>query len=819
MISVTYLWTSILACIRRFKPGSMLINSAAFGGRKATLGRMSEKRTIAWLVADLNFEVASTRYRAVYPAAGLNKNGWTCRLFDRPESIRTELDQLAAIVIVKRLDPRIIQVVSYANDAGVPVILDLCDDVLSIDYRNDAHEMFRMVFSAIVDRLSLIVVTGGVLQRRLEDYGVDPSKLRIVPDCVESAAVVKLGRSFFDVTPRTPSPEAIKSRLLGIAFRAAKAVRHPRRSLLDWRGTLRTIRHGEAPAPKPIAPDADLRKALGLREPIVVWFGNHGGPHSDFGMLTLLRVASELREVHARSPFTLVVVSDHRLKWKLFIEPIGVPTRFVLWSQEAARRLLERAAAFIMPVGEDEFSLAKSANRAVLALDAGAPVVASPLESLLPLGPSVAPADFADALERCLTHRTEARAEAARLRNEAEKNFGLRKIVETWDAILREARPYKKLRNASGVRAANEKLLVMINLAQDLPIALSVIDEARNRGANVGVIVGMEVANGNQPLIEALIDRRIAPTFTNPITAKPRDFRWLRGATALFCPTETSLEAHALAHMLTKLANDAGVATFTAQHGLENVGLTWRRSDLDTVAIASSTIFTWAAPSTLPSWVSPDIRSRCIGLGRLSRRWLADADGSPGAQKPIIAVFENLHWERYDDSARDAFRRNVAALANALPEADVIVGAHPGGRWAAGENAFGFGAARVVNPAAEKVDGWTTPRLLRAASAVLTTPSTIALDAAESGRPVAVMRCGITDLASYEPLPIIDGAIEFISFAQAALAGAPAEGVAAFADRVRIPGDPTERAVDLMLPATSAAAKRHQFGRMSIAER
>ena len=107
MISVTYLWTSILACIRRFKPGSMLINSAAFGGRKATLGRMGEKRTIAWLVADLNFEVASTRYRAVYPAAGLNKNGWKV---ERPNAsmfvwaqMPEEMRPLGSLEFAKRL--------------------------------------------------------------------------------------------------------------------------------------------------------------------------------------------------------------------------------------------------------------------------------------------------------------------------------------------------------------------------------------------------------------------------------------------------------------------------------------------------------------------------------------------------------------------------------------------------------------------------------------------------------------------------------------------------------------------------------------------
>jgi len=781
---------------------------------------MAEVAKVAWLVSALNFDVASTRYRAIYPAAGLAQDGVQSLLFDRPEKIRPMLGELSALVIVKRLDPAIIQIVSLANDAGVPVILDLCDDVLDIDYRDESHEMFRMVFDAISPRISTIVTTGHALKRRFAAYGVDADKIKIIPDCMETDEIAALGQAFLancKGDDRSVVGAAHGGRLLHIrqaALRAAKAIRHPRRSALDWRRTLHTIRYGEPAAaarPSAVADDPDLRKALGLGGRIVVWFGNHGGPHSDFGMLTMLKVANELKEAYDRAPFTLIVVSDNKEKWKLFIEPIGIPTRFVPWSHAGCRALLKKAWAFIMPVGDDHFSLSKSANRALLALEAGTPVVSQSLESLDDLRPGVSGAAFAQALERCLTRREEAQSDAAAARAQAKGAFGLRPTIEKWRETLAAAKPYSKSRARYGASDGSEKLLVMINLAQDLPIALPVLDEARRRGTPVAVIVGAEAARAGRNVLDAMIERRIAPTFMPANAAARRDFRWLRSATALFCPTESTAPAHRLSNYLANVASAAGVPTFTAQHGLENLGLTYREAEAGAVAIASRTIFTWRDPASLPDWLEGDIRARCVGVGRIAARVRSQASAKTRGtrERPLVAVFENLHWARYSEKARSDFTAAVRDLADRNPGADIVLMAHPGGRWAIGlKAALMPGNVEIVDPNESEQKRWTTPQLLAAAQAVITTPSTIAADAAEIGAPVAIARCGLADLGAYAPLAIVDTAGEWTAFAVGAAHGAPWQANAEFLARIRLPGDPTARIVDMMLPGSAAEARQ-----------
>ena len=124
---------------------------------------------------------------------------------------------------------------------------------------------------------------------------------------------------------------------------------------MDWDGSIRYVLKGQRDAPMPSADDATLESALQIKGDTVVWFGNHGGSNSDFGMLTLLNIADELHRAHQATPFTLVIVSNNAAKYRLFIEPLPVPSVYVPWTLDGCRRLLEQSSACIMPVGTDVF--------------------------------------------------------------------------------------------------------------------------------------------------------------------------------------------------------------------------------------------------------------------------------------------------------------------------------------------------------------------------------------------------------------------------------------------------------------------------------
>ncbi len=53
----------------------------------------------------------------------------------------------------------------------------------------------------------------------------------------------------------------------------------------------------------------------------------------------------------------------------------------------------------------------------------------------------------------------------------------------------------------------------------------------------------------------------------------------------------------------------------------------------------------------------------------------------PHADRPFIAVFENLHWRRYDDAYRARFVSDLAATAEAAPDMRFVVKPHMGGQW------------------------------------------------------------------------------------------------------------------------------------------
>ncbi len=730
-----------------------------------------ETRKVAWLGSSLDLSIASVRYRLIYPAALLEKGGWQCDIFDSARALIKTIQDYDTIVIVKRLDASLIPLVSEANDRGVSVILDFCDDVLDQDYRARSHELFRMVFDAISPRVSAIVTTGDHLKRRFEKYGYSGS-IVVIPDCIESEKLKRLGQSFHASKRGARASDTNRTQLLtrvrSALARYYKVVRHPRRSLLNLKRTLHKIRFGDASARRSNVSaqlsDPELQRALGIKGCMVVWFGNHGGPHSDFGLLTLLRCAKELRAAHQETPFTLVILSNHREKWQDLIKPIGIPTHYVSWSGEGTVKLLERANAFVMPTGEDSFSLGKSANRILLALENRTPIVAHALESLDWLPETSDGAALTESLVSILVDRTTARADAISARSRAYGLFNAGSLADLWSETLKSVKPYRKRRDQYGVSFAPEKLLICVNNPTDQFMAMSMYDAANDRGIDVGMIVTKEACHRNPRLAEDLISRRIAPTYMQRSDARRTDFRWLRNATMLFCPSESTHPAHAVPHWLTNLANDAGMRTYTAQHGFRNVGLT---DSFDPgVQISSQTIFTWNHPELLPEWVDDEVRLRCVPVGRSK----PIVSGAPFEdvirKKATIGVYENLHWKLYSDDFRRDFVEAIRQIAMNRPSVDIVVIPHPAGLWAIKYMTQTHLPAnlRVLNPTTPAMSKTTGLDLLPNFRQIITTPSTIVVDAAQLEMCVGVLVPEKDGFDDYEPLPLLASTDELEHF-------------------------------------------------------
>jgi GT2 family glycosyltransferase len=240
---------------------------------------------------------------------------------------------------------------------------------------------------------------------------------------------------------------------------------------------------------------------------------------------------------------------------------------------------------------------------------------------------------------------------------------------------------------------------------------------------------------------------------------------------AVLTASETSAAPHRFAHALVQRTNESGLATFTLQHGLENVGLTYRQ-DGDHI-IKSQWIFVWNSPALLPAWLDSRTRSHCIGVGRIAPQSNLPAS-LPLTQRtrPFVAVFENLHWRRYDDSYRRRFLDDLRASAHARPGLDFIVRPHPAGLFTLQQSREGIAEPNllIADPHAAEWRHTRAADLIKAAHSIITTPSTVALDAAALGRGAAVAAYDL-ELPAYKPLPLLHHREDWLTFLDGQLDG------------------------------------------------
>ncbi len=822
---------------------------------------------IGWIVSDTSERVASTRYRCHYPAIALKSHGYDSRFYHRSADAIGALDQLDVVVLVKRVDAQGAELAHLARSKGKRVVIDMCDNVLVWNYEKTpdrrgaqhlvAASLFAdvMVFasSALADavrqhlpaRAHLVVIPDQVETREsvaaaerltAEQFRVQPSFERrgtplgrifafakfALASPAEARGVVRRklflsGASGMAVTkrPRTPLGRIAAFARFAVASPAeARQVVGRKLFLPGASGNAVTnsplIEDGPAKVVNPSA--AIVKTALDARDPqprSVVWFGNYGAPHSDFGMLALLKAVPALEAVSREVDLELVVVSNSDKTFASYIAPLPIRSRYVPWSPMAVFDALAQADVCLLPFGDDDFSVTKSANRAVLALAHGVPVVASPLSSHEPLRDCIVIGDWERGLRRYLgVDRVAAReSDVAKARPLLDLLYSSEATARAWLEILNEAQ--RPLQFGRAIQARGTDVAVLLGLGQDLDVLLPVIDALRRRrDVRLKVLLAEGLVDRSPRVLKAMIERSIVPYALEREPVLQGDDRAVRGLDALITGAETSLNPHRVPHALTLAAQALGVETYTLQHGIENVGLSYFDDVHDAqVEIAADHILTWADPVRFPSAIPTATRARCRAVGRTSKIE-AQVVALPGelADRQIVGVFENLHWHRYSEAYRKAFIADVAALARAKPDLTVLVKPHHAGQFLVKNPGFAEEAPAnlvIANPADRRWEPYTAPALIPLCVAVVTTPSTVALDAAELDVPVAVAAYDLT-LPAFEGLSQLRCTHDWLSFLAGALAdpvGARATA-AAFRDSVRLPGDAAERVVEIVLSRT-----------------
>jgi hypothetical protein len=241
---------------------------------------------------------------------------------------------------------------------------------------------------------------------------------------------------------------------------------------------------------------------------------------------------------------------------------------------------------------------------------------------------------------------------------------------------------------------------------------------------------------------------------------------------AILVATEsTANDGHMLNGAFVLAAKGAGFRTFQLQHGI------WPHTDFDTpVAFLCDHVLSWSPEcreAFLRETTAPDgaaVTEALIGPTRFHEtgcaKFDAYADRSPinaadllgdwaEAYRKTVLVATNLHWPRH--AAGASFLPALVEAASARPDVLFLCKLHPVHDVDA-PMLDGLPAnVRVLDEFACLFGGLDTPALVRASDAVVATLSTVALEAALAGKPLAVFDTANPNAyVGVEPVPLAE---------------------------------------------------------------
>lgn len=798
---------------------------------------------VGWKVSSLNIGLASLRYRALLPILALDSLEIKSRIFLRTE--RVCLEGLDVLVIVKSFTLGDFWLAQEAAKLKVPIIFDLCDNIFVTDYGKNGRSP-NEIFLLIANVANAIVVTTEPLGKIVREQLSKDIPIYVIPDGIETPDILLAGKKklrlpiYYEYFCLLLANGAI-SRLLHRGknkiggLKSASNFGFIRRFLRDiLKGSIKNFRRWmywrywaklayryydsfrakgrkfassanfvESSFVRSTHGEHNLRKVKsdGVKKRIV-WFGNHGAPHASFGILDLLIIRDALEKLATEFSLELVVVSNNYEKYNKYIRPFAIPSQYVEWDAISIEKYLRSAYVVVIPNSLDAFSVCKSSNRTVLALYYGAPVVATLTPALLPLKDCIELDDFEGGLRRYLSDGDYAKVHVNRGRTLIEKEYGQPVIGQSWFEVLN-----KVIADSSHPLSSEPpELVVAIQLPQDIDLAQPIVDAAKQQDISCEVWTSLAAVQRWPQLMPAIRKFGVGiHIFPDTLSAVGNDI-FPASVCALLSVTETNLNPHQFTHQLTKYANAAGIFTATVQHGYENVGLTYSDDiqNIGKVKFASRRIYTWGHIESLHSQIESNTQKKCypVGCPKKINGTLVNLDPLISLSGTIVGIFENLHWHRYSDEYRNFFIDSVLTVANLFPEINFLIKPHNAGMWLTqrykgvipqGDNIL------IIDPKEAEWSNVTAAELLGHLQAVITTPSTVALDAARIGIPTAVVAHEI-NLDNYRPLPLINDIKDWKAFisqlADINQRKLLKEKSLEFVDRVLLPGDAAWRIVE-----------------------
>ncbi|NEQ55292.1 MAG: hypothetical protein F6K11_35105, partial [Leptolyngbya sp. SIO3F4] len=288
-------------------------------------------------------------------------------------------------------------------------------------------------------------------------------------------------------------------------------------------------------------------------------------------------------------------------------------------------------------------------------------------------------------------------------------------------------------------------ILFFMHFPQDLDLLQPLIEKTQQQvGIDTKVVVLDTLLEESPRVVQRLSAIGVQPSGVSRPSVlgglQPR----LGQVKAIITASESTAAPHKLPHVLAQRANRLGIQTYTLQHGFENVGLNYfdARFSPSATFFASQHIFTWGTVDMLPPEVLPETRAKCIAVGCPKHIKLPEPMVQvPNRGESLVTIFENLHWDRYSDDFRRQFLVHLEKTALQFPNTSFLVKPHHAGLWLTKRYKGKLPDCEnivIADPRNPEWEPFTAPALIAISDAVITTPSTVALDAARAACPVAV---------------------------------------------------------------------------------
>ena len=737
---------------------------------------MREVFLIGWKISSPSINVASVRYRCLLPVLALRNTGIAARVFSK--ALPDLLNGLACLVFVKSFKSGDYLLALQASQRAIPVVLDLCDNIFIGGYGRQQPggptTSPDRVFLQMADLAAMIVVPTESLAEIVKQRVAPSCLVVVIPDGIETqSALAQMIQLLAQVRHeehltglqrwqahvnwlrdcllllKTVEPRHF---IIPIALQLARKGYKNVTVLLQ--SLKRTIVQRLVPVTTQVEP---LRKAY-LQS--IVWFGHHGASYARFGLLDLLAVRGDLEAVSRQHPIELVVVSNSRKKFDEHIQPFELPTRYVEWSPETLATELLHASVALLPNSLDDFSVVKSPNRAVLALLSGVPVVATATPALRELETCIVLDDFTGGLKGYLRDPERRVADVKAAQSLIQMLYGDDRICDKWMRVVAHVRA----QGSSCLRSSSPVLMVVLHNQLDWQWLGPVVREALAQGLSVDAVLDGRLSDEVVILSRLLGELGVGVQVSHP--DRFTDFKLPASVRALVCATESNLLPHRLAHQIALHARRHGIYTTVVQHGYEMPGLTYHDNlqSIRKMWFASERIYLWGSAQLVHQMVPAATRAKCLTVGCPSGISAPGEFTARKADTPIVGVFENLHWLRYTEKYRHLFIDGLRNLVEHCPEVSYKIRTHPQGRWLDSNSALSLLKLPNVTVAPELGSAEEALHaLFKSAKGVITTPSSVALQAAQAGLPVAVVGGGL-DLSRYQPLTQLSKHKDWIEF-------------------------------------------------------